>query len=223
MAKRDERQILYSFWKELPLLAIIEVSTKEIYSNEARVLTIRLLKEGIEDSVKGEKIRRFALNARELVDLVNKEIDTEMSIHTFYFHLQKLQKAGIIYPVTTIHEGRHNVAYFGRTAKNFFFEDRKQEEEKYRKMIAETGKLARILNPDLSKNSFEDYIEEVVEINHERYRKVQDWLSNHEKDVSREDLDLTQILSFLSRLGTAKNRLNEIYRKIAELVDFEIE
>lgn len=223
MAKRENRKILYTFWDNLPLLAIIEVSTKEIYSNETRVSIIRLLKEGIEDKIDGERKKRYALNARELLDLVNNELNTDMSIHTFYFHLQKLQKTGIIYSVTTVHEGRHNIAYFGRTAKNFFFEDRKQEEEKYRNMLFETGKLAKILNSKLSEDVFKEYTNEIVELNQERYRKVQDWLSKHEKEVNTEELDLSKILSFLSRLGTAKERLNEIYRSIAVLVDFEIE
>ncbi|NPD88701.1 MAG: helix-turn-helix transcriptional regulator [Asgard group archaeon] len=222
--KEEEREILYSFWKDLPLLSVIEVTEKELFSHEVRYMILAILRKGIgEKSKKEEEIRkRHALTAREILELVNNDLEPKMKLQAMYFHLQKLQNAGIIKVVATLHEGRHNIAYFGRVAKNFFFEDRKKEQEKYENMLRETGKLAQKLNPKVSIDIFDRYIEKIIELHQERYKRVNEWLNTYEKEINIEEIDLTQVLSFLSRLTYADSGLTELYREIAKLVEFEI-
>jgi len=58
----DERETLFSYWDELPNVILFELSSKIMYSHEARGSILRILREGIED----EGMVRHALKVEEI-------------------------------------------------------------------------------------------------------------------------------------------------------------
>ena len=132
----EKKELLYKYWHELPLVVQIETPAEEALAHEVRNLILYYIRKGKEEKwIDGTKRIRYAFSAKELLDMANKKLDEKMKLQSMYFHLQKLQEYGTIEVIATLHEGRHNIAYFGRTARGFLFEGKK-EKSKYDEYFA---------------------------------------------------------------------------------------
>ena len=113
-----EKKKIYSFWKDIPLIMNMEPEKFECLKQETRNQIIEILRTGIEDK-NSEYSRRYALNAQEIRELLQKNLKT--SLQNIYFHLNILLEEGFISEIEILKEGRFNKRYYGRTAKLFLF------------------------------------------------------------------------------------------------------
>ena len=120
----DQKKILSEFWKTLPPVLVLALPSNVISSHPARPEILRLLREGIVDQLDDgtEERVRHALKAEEIRAHLKKQ-DIKVSKTSLYFHLGVLEDHGLIMVVAKILEGRHKVAYYGRTARGLIFTD----------------------------------------------------------------------------------------------------
>ena len=123
----DERKILYEYWDSIPALKLLDVSKQVNKSNPIRISIIRILSEGLSDHFSEDQVKpRHALNVSEIKQLLKEKNDITISQTNLYFHLNILEKAGIIKTVATLLEGPHNrnkTKYYGRVARQLFITD----------------------------------------------------------------------------------------------------
>jgi len=163
------REILYNFWEKLPEQRIVTEYEDDFFKHFARKLTFGILGKGIREKLpSGKLITRKALNAQEILQEINDTLDIkfkikedrekfDLSLHSLYFHLQKLEEVGFIQTIAILKEGRHNVAYYSRPAKIVLFKDEYAEDEKIRSAFSSMEKLVHILYPEIETEKFMEY------------------------------------------------------------------
>ncbi len=228
MSKKDskkelkKREILYSYWPKIPLVVSIDTPVDEVLTHEVRTLIIYSLRKGKEEKwINGTKRIRHAFSVKEILDMANKKLDEEMKIQSMYFHLQKLQDYGLIDVVTTLHEGRHNIAYFGRTARGFVFESKK-DKTKYDDYFAEAAKFAKALNSKVSEEQFKELLSEFKAINAESDKEIVQWLQEQAEFINENNIDAAPMFSLLRRINYQNSKMTALLEKVAELIVYEI-
>ncbi|MGC9780866.1 MAG: hypothetical protein HZR80_16605 [Candidatus Heimdallarchaeota archaeon] len=218
----EKKELLYSYWNKLPLVVSIDIPYDEVFTHEVRNLIIYFIRKGKEEKwFEGTKRIRHAFSAKELLEMSNKKLDEKMKLQSMYFHIQKLQEFGIIDAVTTLHKGRHNIAYFGRTARGFIFESKK-EKSKYIDYFAEAGRYAKALNPDVSEAQFKAFLEEFKSINIESDRDTIQWLQERVDFINENNIDTATMYSFLRRINYQNRKMTTLLKKVADLISYDI-
>lgn len=227
MSKKDskkeleKREMLYSYWTNLPLVVSIDIPSEEVLTHEVRNLIIYFIRKGKEETwINGTKRFRHAFSAKELLDISNKKMEEKMKLQSMYFHLQKLQEYGLIDVVTTLHEGRHNIAYFGRTSRGFVFESKK-DITKYDDYFAVAGRFAKALNPKISEEQFKDFLGEFKSLNVESDQQLIQWLQDRADFINENNIDSATMYSFLRRINYHNKKMTALMEKVAELIGFE--
>jgi DNA-binding PadR family transcriptional regulator len=231
-----KRDILYSFWESLPPLKVIIQTEEEIYAHKARRHIIQILRRGLleqEDNV----TRRRALNAREILKLLQqKQLDTledasnqekgqdaskTISLQSLYFHLQKLEEAGLLQTVTILREGRHNTAYYGRTARIYLHTDPKKNESKITEAFQAISEFASIISPKFEKAKMEELLEKFLLFEDQRRERISTWLTQYESMIIEYDIDLTGLFKFMELIDTINPDIIKLFQEIIELLSFE--
>lgn len=220
--EQEKKELLYLYWEKLPLVIDIEMPIEEVLSHEVRNLIIYFIRKGIEERKKDGSLKvRHAFSAKELLDYANKKMEEKMKLQSMYFHLQKMQEFGIIEVVTTLHEGRHNIAYFGRTARGFLFENPK-EKNKYDQYFAEAERFAKVLNPKISEKKFGELLQEFKTINKKTENEITEWLKKKEKLINENNIDSATLFSFLRRINYNNDRMTKLMKEVADLLDYNL-
>ncbi|MFX0172183.1 MAG: winged helix-turn-helix domain-containing protein [Candidatus Hodarchaeota archaeon] len=208
----NERKILYDYWDEIPAMKFFDVG-KEYYSaHPSRPAILRILKEGLIDNnleAHSTPFIRHALNTIEIQRLLNERKDIKISRTNLYFHLNTLEKIGLIKVVTTILEGPHKrnkTKYYGRVARNLFVGSLEISAKKHEGMFLEFRKLANCLNIELPYN-YSKLPEYIVEMNQNLYQRLAKWLIKNEELIIKENLEMSELFDFLKFII----RINPIY------------
>ncbi|MCK5046500.1 MAG: hypothetical protein KAS22_07960 [Candidatus Heimdallarchaeota archaeon] len=218
----EKKELLYSYWETLPLVVSIDIPSEEVLTHEVRTIIIYSIRKGKEEKwIDGTKRIRHSFSVKELLDMANKKLDEKMKLQSMYFHVQKLQDFGLLDVIATLHEGRHNIAYFGRTARGFLFESKK-EKTKYDDYFAEAGRFAKALNPKVSEDLFKDYLKEFKAINIESDKQMKQWLEDREEFINENNIDSATMYSFLRRINYHNREMTALMKKVAELIDLDI-
>ncbi|MBK5112153.1 MAG: hypothetical protein KGD59_07730 [Candidatus Heimdallarchaeota archaeon] len=223
MSKKEleKKELLYSYWEKLPLIVSIGIPGEEVLTHEVRNLILYFIRKGKEEKwIEGTKRFRYSFSAKELLDMANKKLGEKMKLQSMYFHLQKMQEFGLLDVVATLHEGRHNVAYFGRTARGFLFESKK-DRTKYDDYFAEAGRFAKALNPKISGDQFKDLLKEFKAINIESDEQLKQWLEERAEFINENNIDSATMYSFLRRINYHNRKMTALMEKVAELIDLE--
>ena len=224
MSKKEleKKELLYSYWEKLPLVVSIDTPVDEVLTHEVRTHIIYFIRKGKEEKgSEGTKRIRHAFSAKEILDQVNKKLEEKMKLQSLYFHIQKLQDYGLIDVVTTLHEGRHNIAYFGRTARGFVFESRK-DRTKYDDYFTEAANFAKALNPSVSEDQFKDLLQEFKAINIESDKETIQWLQEQADFINENNIDAAPMYSLLRRINYQNSKMTALLEKVAELIGYEI-
>ncbi|MCE7744626.1 MAG: hypothetical protein GPJ52_05770 [Candidatus Heimdallarchaeota archaeon] len=217
----EKKELLYSYWEKLPLVVSIDIPSEEVLTHEVRTLIIYSIRKGKEEKwINGTKRIRHSFSAKELLDMANKKLEEKMKLQSMYFHIQKLQDFGLLDVVATLHEGRHNVAYFGRTARGFLFESKK-DKTKYNNYFAEAGRFAKALNPKVSEDQFKDFLKEFNSINVESDKQLKQWLEERAEFINENNIDSATMYSFLRRINYHNRKMTVLMEKVAELIGLE--
>ncbi|NHK32230.1 MAG: hypothetical protein FK730_12810 [Asgard group archaeon] len=219
----EKRNLLFDYWETIPLVINVDMPAEEVFTHEVRELLIYYIRIGKEESYKeGKKGIRHGFSAKELLEMVNKKLKEKMRLQSMYFHLMKLQDFGLIQIITTLHEGRHNIAYFGRTARGFNFENKKKDQDRYARYFEEGNKYARALNKDLSDDFFEKYKDEFFEILKENEKNALEWLKSNEQFINENNIDTAYLFSLLKRINYTNPKLVKLFQEIANSIDYKI-
>ena len=231
-----KRNVLYSFWESLPPLKVITQPEEEIYAHPARRHVIQILRKGIFEQ-QDNLTRRRALNAREILKLLQqKQSDTPkdaskkegdqdafkpVSLQSLYFHLQKLEEAGLLQTVTILREGRHNTAYYGRTARIYLHTDPKKNELKITEAFRAISEFASINSPNFEKAKMEELLEKLLLFEDQRRERISTWLTQYESMIIEHDIDLTGLFKFMELIDTINPNNIRLFQEIIELLSFE--
>jgi len=224
-----DRQILYTFWDELPERKIIVDYDDNFFTHLARKLIFHIVGKGVkEQTPSGEEGIRRALNAQEIhqrvkdlsqIKFKGREIPKELdlSLHSLYFHIQKLEEVGFIKTVAILKEGRHNVSYYGRVAKIVLFKENYKEDENIKNSFNAMSKIATLLNPNHGSEKVMEFYDDFVAINKESLDIIQRKLAKFEKQINDADIDPNDLQTFF----TLMNSINPKFIKLfSEIIDY---
>ncbi|MFX0053080.1 MAG: winged helix-turn-helix domain-containing protein, partial [Candidatus Hermodarchaeota archaeon] len=95
---------IYSFnIKDIPLIKYVGIPKQTYESHPIRAAIMRILLEGIPE---GKPNNRYALNVKEIKNLLKERKKIDISITNLYFHINKLLNAEFITVVETFKEKR---------------------------------------------------------------------------------------------------------------------
>jgi DNA-binding transcriptional ArsR family regulator len=219
----DERKKLYEFWERLPPVTLLALSSKVMSSHPARPAILRILREGVVDRFDEEPVERVrhALKADEIRARL-KERGIKMSKTNLYFHLGVLEENDLIKVVAKVLEGRHRVAYYGRTARGIIHRDPEESLQDYRRRFMEAGRLAKAKRPDLDLNVVEGLAEEYLRIKQRRDEALTDWMARNEALMSEHGIDFYVVFEFMKNLDAINPEYVQFLRMVAEKLGIEM-
>lgn len=228
------REILYKFWEELPEQRIVTEYEDDFFKHYARKSTFSILGKGIREKLpSGKIVTRKALNAQEILQEINDALDMkfkikeerekyDLSLHSLYFHLQKLEEVGFIQTVAILKEGRHNVAYYSRTARIVLFKDEYTEDEKMKSAFSSMEKLMKIIDPEFESEKFKEYYEKYNKINEKNLDQIQRKIGEIQEQVYEADIDPNDIQRFLVLISQINPEYVKLFSKILEKIKIEL-
>ncbi len=222
----DERQILYDFWESLPAVAVREIPSKVFTSHPVRPAILKVMREGILDqdaTDRNVQKRRYALKPKEIRKLLGEREDIEMSQTNLYFHLNILEKEGLIQVVSRILEGRHKVAYYGRVARTIIHRDPEESLETYKRRFEEMRRLMKVKRPDFEIEQLDILSEELLEMKLRRDQALGEWMARNEALMNAEGIDSLIIFKFLKVIDSTHPDYVRFFRKIADLFEFDLD
>lgn len=228
------REILYKFWEKLPEQRIVIDYEDDFFKHYARKFTFKILGKGIREKLpSGKIVTRKALNAQEILQELNDALDLkfkikeerekyDLSLHSLYFHLQKLEEVGFIQTVAILKEGRHNVAYYSRPAKVVLFKDEYTEDEKIMNAFTSMEKLMKVINPEFDTEEFKEYYEKYNKINGKNLDRIQRKIGEIQDKVYEADIDPNDIQRFLVLISQINPEFVEFFKEILEKINIEL-
>lgn len=225
----DKRTLLYSFWDSLPPLKVTQQDKDETLNHKIRSRIIRILREGIVDPM-GDYARRRALNAKEILSNIqkmkvdDKDIDKDsknVSLQGLYFHLQKLEEAGLIQTVTILREGRHNTAYYGRTARIFNHMDFKKIEEETKNNFSAIQKFGAVQNVNFDNKTFNDLLKRYLNYQKSKDERLSKWLIQYESIIIENNINLTDFYRFMELMDTINPEYLEIFKELQKTLQLD--
>lgn len=220
--KAGERQILYDFWDSLPGVKVLNVPSKVFTSHPVRSAILRVLREGLledDEATPPSKKARHALNTKEIRRLLRETEDIEMSQTNLYFHINLMERAGLIQVVSRILEGRHKVAYYGRVARTIIQRDPEDSLETYKRRFEEIGRLIGVKRPGFDTAQLDPLPIELLEIKKRRDRALGEWMARNEALMNAEGIDSLSIFEFLKVIDSVDPEYVRFFRKVADLLD----
>ena len=199
-------------------MTLFELPAKVMYSHRARGAILRKLREGVED---GGRVRR-ALKVDEVRRGLHERYGIEMSKTNLYFHLGVLEEYGVIKVVKKIVEGRHKVAYYGRTSKAIITRDPEESLERYSAQFVEAGKFAKLINPDFDVDGLGGLAEEYLGIKQRRDRVLSEWVNENEELLRLHDVDLGRVFELLKTLDSVNPLYVDFMNKVSEILKIDI-
>jgi DNA-binding transcriptional ArsR family regulator len=219
----DERETLYKFWEKLPPITLLSLPSKVMSSHPARPAILRILREGVVDRFDEEPVERVrhALKADEIRTRL-KERGVKVSKTNLYFHLGVLEEHDLIKVVAKLLEGRHRVAYYGRTSRGIIHRDPEESLEKYRRYFKEAGRLAKANRPGLDLSVVEELAEEYLGILQRRDAALGDWMADNEELINENDVDFYSVFEFIKSLDSTSPEYVEFMGKVSKTLGIKL-
>ncbi|NHJ47002.1 MAG: helix-turn-helix transcriptional regulator [Asgard group archaeon] len=229
-----DRKILYTFWDDLPEQIILVDYEDDFLKHFARKAANGILGKGIREKLpNGEIVTRKALNAQEILREINDTLDLkfkipeerkkyDISLHSLYFHLQKLEEVGFIKTIAILKEGRHNVAYYARPAKVVLFKDSFAEDEKISSGFTSMMKLITTLNPEIDPRKFDKFKDRFNEINKKSLDQIQRKIAQFQDQIYEANIDPNDIQRFFTLLNQINPEYVKLFTEILEYLQLEI-
>ena len=190
---------MFGYWSTLQPVKVFSNSTytslfghsqpSQIESSMLRSWIISVLKEGRRESnpETGKLGQRTLLTASEILEDVpklaekfGKAIDIDkIKPSALYFHLDKLEKHGLIQTIGYVTNGRKRVSYYGRTAKYFTYNELISEGDTY-PILKSPGFQELVLRQqrDITKIEFQRNVETLDKLNKYDPLALHLWLKN---------------------------------------------
>ena len=219
--EKDKRRVLFEYWRDLKRLQLMEVPSEIIESHPVRPAIMKILRVGIADEKESGKLRH-ALNTKEIMKTLLDRNGIKISQHSLYFHLNKLEEIGYIRVVARLREGRHNVAYYGRTSRTLLRRDPEESLEKYENWLQEMGKLLKAKRPEFDMNQLKGLAEEYLGIMRSRDRALGEWMASNEELIYEAGLDPYSLFKFIQSMDVTDPEYLRFIRKVRGLFELEL-
>jgi DNA-binding MarR family transcriptional regulator len=217
----EDRSVLFEYWRDLPLVQIHDLPSEIIESHRVRPAIMKILRAGIPDEKESGRLRH-ALNTKEIRRTLLDREGIKMSQHNLYFHLNKLEEIGYIKVVARLLEGRHNVAYYGRTARSILRRDTEESLEKYERWFQEMGKVAKVKRPEFDMARLEGLAEEYLEIMRRRDRAQGEWMASNERLIYEGEIDSYSIFGLIQTMDVMDSEYIGFIKKVRELFEISL-
>ena len=168
------------------------------------------------------EVRRRALSAKEILNYLRKEGEKQLSLHSVYFHLQKFVDAGYLKTIVILKEGRHNVTYFGRTARIFTYTDEEEYIKKNIRLFNEFAKVIKLKYPQRDLTGLDELVKDYVRLVNERDKRINEWVAKNENYLTECNPDIIEFAYILNVLDLANPEYYEIAKKLTELFEIKI-
>ncbi|MFB0557784.1 MAG: hypothetical protein ACETVY_01585 [Candidatus Bathyarchaeia archaeon] len=219
--EKDGRRVLFEYWRDLPLVQIHDVPSEIMESHRVRPAIMKILRAGITDEKESRRLRH-ALNTKEIIRTLLDREGIKMSQHNLYFHLNKLEEIGYIKVGARILEGRHNVAYYGRTARTILRRDTEESLEKYERWFQEMGRLAKAKRPEFELDQLEGLAEDYLGIMRRRDRAMGEWMASNEEMIYEGGIDIYSIFKFIQAMDVMDPEYIGFIKKVRELFEIDL-
>lgn len=213
--------MLFEYWKDLKRLQLMDVPSEIIESHPVRPAIMKILRAGIPDERESGKLRH-ALNTKEIMRALLDRHGIKMSQHSLYFHLNKLEEIGYIKVVARIREGRHNVAYYGRTSRTLLRRDPEESLEKYEKGLQEMGRLVKAKKPEFNMDQLNGLAEEYLEIMRGRDRALGEWMASNEELIYEAGIDSYSLFKFIQAMDVIAPEYLGFIKKVREMFEIDL-
>jgi Fe2+ or Zn2+ uptake regulation protein len=226
--KDQEWHKAYEFWKDVPVIVEIEEKTfTKIVDQEFRGTILEILRKGIIDE-QGLPTRH-AMSASEMLPKIQEKLESEVQLTNIYFHLEKLEKAGLIREVTKRKkkEERHYVKYYGRTSKLIICGKSEDTESQKVRFLNPVYRLGETLKIDIDKQKLNEIAEAIQHRTDELYQIEKEWIKRNHETISNLDIDVLDLFVFMKEYlrgsdPVAQNLISRFYKELKfEIYDIE--
>ncbi|MHA1462503.1 MAG: hypothetical protein ACTSQ0_05485 [Candidatus Heimdallarchaeota archaeon] len=223
----EDKSILFDYWKTIPFIQVLSESNP-LVGSMVRMLIPKILMTGIEEEYpinSGSKQIRYAMSVREIMVQLNItakkhfNIDKEFKLTNVYFHLEKLEEAGLIQEVASLTTGkRKKTAYFGNTAIVFIFREDSQiwrNEELLKFMTTAIPKF----NKSVSKPDLEKIVEQSdTNRSEEITNKIKVWYEENKEALLESNINYHALYVYLEMMLSSTPELQKLYAQLIELL-----
>ena len=198
----------FSYWNKLPRIKYVRVSDYiESTDKKLRRMIMQSLTTGIADTnpETGKPQIRRVLSVKEIKESINQLLSDDILQSSLYFHLDKLEKNGLIQEVFTMRRGKRFTTFYGKTAHMLLFEG----EDDYETLLFESLKdnniheLLKEFNPKISPKAISKSIQELIEASNSDIDEFNEWVKSHETVIN---LSTHNIIDFYKLYSSILNR-----------------
>jgi Fe2+ or Zn2+ uptake regulation protein len=217
--KDQDWQKAFNFWKDVQTIIEIEEDTfNNVVDQEFRGAILEILRKGILD--KQKLSTRHAMSAQEMLPKIQEKLESEVKLTNVYFHLEKLEKAGLIREITKKLEGRHYVKYFGRTSKLIICGKSEDTESQKVRFLNPVYKIGEALKVNINKQRLNEIAEAIQYRRDELYHFEKEWIEKNHETLSNLDIDVLDLFVFLKEyLRTSdpvmQNLTSQFYKELS--------
>ena len=220
-----KRELLFEFWKNIPVTCDMKASYHKIAFQEVRSTILDLLREGILDDSpfdKTKNTRRHALSAKECQKYVSDRLERRVKLSNIYFHLGRLEELGLIKEIVTIKGKRQDIAYYGRTAQLFHFggtkaDNRSEYEEK---IIKSMTSVIKSLNPAIKEKKITELFDAIWAYREEQRKARNAWITANSDLFNSLEFDILDIDKFMELLEMSTEEGYRLAKEFSRLLKF---
>ena len=218
--------LLYTYWHKLPFFKTMESSiVSQVEESEVRNFIIKFIRNGIEDEF-GKKFqlsRRHAFTAKELhTAYMKKQNSRKYSLSNFHFHIKSLVEDGFLKEILKILEGRHYIAYYGRTAISFISQyDNILTDSSIQVGFGPLKQLAKDMNPEINSETIDQLVDENLLSIQDFYFRLLSWVKDKYPLLYQSKVDIQEFLQVIGHYAFFHKKFANIAEKIGNLIDLD--
>ena len=222
----EKKILLYTYWNTLPHFKTMESSNfSQMEESKVKSFILKYIRDGLEDDF-GKKFqlsRRHAFKAKELHTAYLKKYQSqEYSLSNFHFHIKSLVKDGYLKEIIKLLEGRHYVAYYGRTALNFLPEyDNILTDPNIQEVFGPLKLLAKDMNPEIDSETIDQLIDENLLLIQDFYFRLFSWLKDKYPLLYKSKVDIRKLVDVIGHYAFFHNKFARSSEKIGILIGLD--
>ena len=218
--------LLYTYWHKLPFFKIVESSNlSQVEKSEVRSFIIKYLRDGLEDEF-GKNLefsRRHAFTAKELHTAYMKiQNSQKYSLSNFHFHIKTLVEDGYLEEIAKILEGRHYIAYYGRTAIIFMGQyDNITTDASVQDIFGPIKQIAKEINPEINSEVIDQLVDENLLSMQDFYFRLFSWIKDKYPLLYKSNVDLKSFVKVIGHYAFFNKKFAQISEKVGALIDLD--
>ena len=222
----EKKKLLYTYWHKLPYLKTMESANfSQVEESEVRSFIIKYIRDGLEDefSKKFHLARRHAFTAKELHTAYSKKENSQKySLSNFHFHIKSLVEDGYLEEIAKILEGRHYIAYYGRTAIIFIGQyDDILTNSSAQDVFGPLRQIAKDMNPEIESETIDQLIDENLLSFQDFFFRLFSWIKEKYPLLYESKVDIKKFVEVIGYYAHFHKKFAEISDKIGALIDLD--